>query len=113
MSTSARPAILNRIHSALDAAKVSGGLRFFGSDIHHYQAEQNYFAFYNCDTHSGASQPHKPSSAGIKDAYLIMDKLFAIPSFPFAHHIRRFLSVAERELGYARAHALRGICLPS
>ncbi|KAI0027818.1 HIT-like domain-containing protein [Vararia minispora EC-137] len=69
---------------------------------------QHYFAFYNCGEESGASQPHKhiqfmpteedgppieelTSSANLEKE----EKPFALPTLPFAHHIRR-LSVAKK-----------------
>ncbi|VDC01667.1 unnamed protein product [Peniophora sp. CBMAI 1063] len=67
------------------------------------KAGHNYFAFYNCGQDSGASQAHKhlqfipadedgPPIEELANTHDIdkEDKAFALPSLPFAHHIRRF-----------------------
>ncbi|KAH9957949.1 ATP adenylyltransferase-domain-containing protein [Russula dissimulans] len=79
------------------------------------EAGKHLFAFYNCGDRSGASQPHKhvqflptPTEDGPPIERLAraaridqVDKPFALPSLPFANHVRRLTlptSAAHAEL---------------
>ncbi|KZV73262.1 ATP adenylyltransferase [Peniophora sp. CONT] len=84
------------------------------------KAGQNYFAFYNCGKDSGASQAHKhvqfipadedgPPIEELASTHDIdkEDKAFALPSLPFAHHIRR-LELSPRSSHDAMDRVLTG-----
>ncbi|KAI0762132.1 HIT-like protein [Trametes elegans] len=85
---------------------------------------RKFFAFYNCGDQSGASQPHKhiqllpieddgpPVERLARKAKIEHDDTpFAIPSLPYAHHVRRLPPSLQYASADALAQALTGAFL--